>query len=538
MIIRNTRARSVTTALVVCLAVCSGIVPVLGAPLQKNRAPVITATPEHVTITWETTGSTKIQWNTGDGSRGFVFVTENDEQPFLFARGRRGSEVVSWIRTHRYVFELYGDNDRRRLLAKVTVFGSEPWWMTFPRHPVARWVLIVGLAAVFYFAFYFSATGPVRTTFPTEPTTSPRPLRVGRNLFLGIAVFIFLDAIIFHSGLYVSILAPDSYAGRVAENIRTEKQRATSGLKEVLVLGDSRIAEAFSTALADELAAPVGVKFVNFAAPGASANTWYYMVREVDPTARHYWAIVIPYGIAYEFTSADPLRISMTAPLLRYGDCFDFASGFRTWNSWFRAFTACILRGSAYQEDVPNLLEHPIERIRSLKKESERVRFRMAYQGQEYDLVGSSYDPTTGELTFSPKFTETQKAEIRKTLIHPSESEADFSFKLQQHWIPRIVNRYSNSPTRIVLTPVPRGPFRELPSFSLPRQFVFSGVTPSRPVLSIPEQTFDFLEKPDFYFDLFHLNTKGRRKFTESMVAELIHGLQSPDIAEHDSNRQ
>src|ERR1700758_1247305 len=116
MIIRNTRARSVATALVVCLAVCSGTA--LGAPLQKNRGPVITATPEHVTITWRTTGSTKIQWNTGDGSRGFVFVTENDEQPFLFARGRRGSEVVSWIRTHRYVFELYGDNDRRRLLAK------------------------------------------------------------------------------------------------------------------------------------------------------------------------------------------------------------------------------------------------------------------------------------------------------------------------------------------------------------------------------------------------------------------------------------
>jgi hypothetical protein len=106
MIIRNTRARSVTTALVVCLAVCSGIVPALGAPLQQNRAPVITATPEHVTVT-RGTGSTKIQWNTGDGSRGFVFVTENGEQPFLFARGRRGSQVVSWIRTHHYVFELY-----------------------------------------------------------------------------------------------------------------------------------------------------------------------------------------------------------------------------------------------------------------------------------------------------------------------------------------------------------------------------------------------------------------------------------------------
>jgi len=537
MIFRFTRAHSITTAVVVCFAVCSGIVSAVGAALQQNSRPFITATPERVTFK-NGSGSTKIDWNTGNGSRGFIFVIEDGGQPLLFAIGRRGSKVVPWIGSHRYAFELYGDNDRRTLLAKVTVSEYVPFWKTVPWDTVARWVLIVGLPPILYFAFYFSAPGPVRTTFPTEPTTSPRQLHVGRNLLLGVATFVLLDAVIFHSGLYVSILAPDSYAGRVAENIRTEKQRATSGLKEVLVLGDSRIAEAFSTALADELGSPVGVKFVNFAAPGASANTWYYMVREVDPSARRYWAIIIPHGIAYEFTSADPLRISMTGPLLRYGDCLDFASGFRTWSSWFKAFTACILRGSAYQEDLPNLIEHPIERITSLQNESLRVHARMEYRGRDYDLIGSSYNPNTGELTFSPKFTEARKEEILRTMIHPSQAETAFSFKLQHDWIPRIVNRYSNSPTRIVLTPVPRGPFRELPSFSAPRQFVFSGVAPGKPVFWIPDETFDFLEKPDFYFDLFHLNTKGRQKFTESMVAELINKLQSPDVAEHDSNRQ
>jgi hypothetical protein len=225
----------------------------------------------------------------------------------------------------------------------------------------------------------------------------------------------------------------------------------------------------------------------------------------------------------------------MTAPLLRYGDGFDFASSFQSWSARFRAFTACILRGSAYQGDVPDLLEHPLERIRSLQQESQRVRSRMAYQGRDDNLIGASYDPTAGELTFSPKFSETQREAIRKTMIHPSQSEAQFSIKLQRDWIPRIVNRYSNSPTRIVLTPVPRGPFRELPSFSMPQH---KGVAPGRPVCWIPERTFHFLEKPDYYFDLFHLNTKGREKFTESMVAEIIDKLQSPDLVGRDSNRK
>jgi len=109
--------------------------------------------------------------------------------------------------------------------------------------------------------------GTLRTTFPTEPTTSTRPLHVGRNLLLGIVAFVCLDGIIFHSDLYVSILTPDSYAGRLAVITRAEKQRAPSGLKEVLVLGDSRMAEGFSTTVADQLGSTAGFKFVNLTEP-------------------------------------------------------------------------------------------------------------------------------------------------------------------------------------------------------------------------------------------------------------------------------
>ena len=230
-------------------------------------------------------------------------------------------------------------------------------------------------------AVYLSSTGPVRTTFPTEPTTSPRPLHVGRNLLLGIAVFLCVDGIIFHSGMYVSILAPSSYAGRVWRITHAEKERTPSGLREVLVLGDSRIAEGFSATLANELGSPAGLKFVSLAEPAASANTWYYMVREVDPTARRYSAIIVPYGIGYEPNSADPLRISMTAPLLRYGDCFHFASGFQRWSGRFRAFVACILRGSAYQDDVVDFLSHPVMRIRSIQQADKHIPDRSTKDG-------------------------------------------------------------------------------------------------------------------------------------------------------------
>jgi hypothetical protein len=242
---------------------------------------------------------------------------------------------------------------------------------------------------------------------------------------------------------------------------------------------------------------------------------------------------VVPYGIGYEPSTADPLRISMAAPLLRYGDCFNFASAFQRWSGRFRAFTACILRGSAYQGDVADLLEHPTARIKSVQQEAERLHSRAIYKGRDYDLVGTSYDPTTGQVTFAPKLTEAQRAAVRKSLIQPSQSDTEYSLKLQREWIPRILNRYSKSSTAIVLTPVPRGPFAELPGFSRAYHSILPGSVIQRTTFSVPEQTFEFLEKPEYYFDAFHLNSKGRQRFTETLVSELVGRLRSADSKPH-----
>ncbi len=535
--------RAAIATLVACVGVCSATVSIKGATLSRNvsaggseaisRPPFVSAKPENVPLTNNENGSTEIRWDTGNGSPGFVFVTAEGKKPVRFANGQRGTQIVSWIGKRRYAFELYGDAQRRTLLAKVIVTGSvesSPSQRGTPRQCVARWALILALGAVLYFVLYLSSTGKLRTTFPTEPTKSPQPLHVGRNLFLGIAAFICVDAIIFHSGLYVSILAPASYAGRIAEITQAEKERAPSGLKEVLVLGDSRIAEGFSAMLANKLASSDGLKFVSLAEPAASANTWYYMIREVDPSARRYWAIVIPYGLGYEPNRADPLRISMTAPLLRYTDSFNFATGFQRWSGRFRAFTACILRGSAYQDDIIDLLEHPIQRMRSLQRKGAAMHSREIYKGRDYDLVGTTYNAATGQTTFASKLTEAQRLAFQKSLIQPSQSDVDYSIKLQREWIPRIMNRYSHSSTTIVLTPVPRGPFVELPGFSPGYDSVLPSSIIHKSAFSLPSRTFDFLEKPEYYFDAFHLNAKGRQRFTETLVSELMGRVQSAHL--------
>jgi hypothetical protein len=494
--------------------------------IEARETPIITATPERVKVV-NKSASTDIAWNTGNGSKGFVFVTANGRPPVPVAAGNKGSRVIPWIRRGNYIFQLYGDTERRTLLATVTVSGIAAEPETSSQHAQLRWLLFAVLLAVLYAALYLSSTGRVTTKFPLEPATSPHPLHIARNLLLGVAIFICVDGVVFHTRLYTSILAPDSYAGRMATITRAEKDRASSGLKEVLVLGDSRMAEGFSSAVADELSSLDGFKFVNLAEPASAVNIWDYMLREVDPTRHRYWAVVVPYGVGFEPNSADPLRISMAAPLLRYGDCFNFASAFQRWSGRFRAFTACILRGSALQSDVVDFLEHPIARIRSIEQEPKRRQARDVYKGRDNNIAGTFYDPKTGQVTFPPRLTETQRDAVRDSLMKPSQSETQDFLRMQRDGIQRILNRYSASSTEIVLTPVPRGPFAGLPGASMTFHAVFPTVTTQRTVFSLPEQTFDFLETPEYYFDGYHLNSKGRQRFTETLVTELVGRLRS-----------
>ena len=528
----------------ICSTTAIWLVLCLGAPciaentsqqgagrLGAKDAARITATPTRVKVS-DGVASTVIAWNTGDGSQGFVFVKVNGRAPALVATAPEGSQSISWIRRGNYVFELYREAERRTLLGSVNVSGvateSEALSQRtgLSRHQM-RYLLAAVLLVILYTALYLSSTGQVRTKFPIEPASSPHPLHVTRNLLLGAAAFICVDGLVFHTELYTSILAPESYAGRMAAITRAEKNRISSGLKEVLVLGDSRMAEGFSAAVADTLSSVDGLKFVNLAEPASAVNIWDYMLRDVDPAGNRYSAIVVPYGVGFEPHSADNLRISMAAPLLRYADCFNFASAFQRWSGRCRAFTACILRGSAFQSDVVDFIEDPMARFRSIQQEPTRVQSRNLYQGRNYDIVGTSYDPNTGQVTFPPRLTEAQREAIRDSLTKPSQSETQDFLRMQREGIQRILNRYSASSTKIVLTPVPRGPFAGLPGASMTFHAVFPGITPHKAVFSVPEQTFDFLEKPEYYFDGFHLNAKGRQQFTETLVAELLQRLRS-----------
>jgi len=90
------------------------------SPLPATGA-WITATPNPIPgATGQ--GKTTIKWNSG-GSTGAVYVGETDS---MFASAPDGSQDASWIDlSSTTAFLLFSDLDRKTLLARVSVTGSQ-----------------------------------------------------------------------------------------------------------------------------------------------------------------------------------------------------------------------------------------------------------------------------------------------------------------------------------------------------------------------------------------------------------------------------
>jgi hypothetical protein len=101
--------------------------PEVSASAASPAAPgaTITASPNPVT-TGEGSGTTTITWDTGDGTTGQVYVSEDGAAETLFTAGPKGSAPAPWIRAGKtFEFRLYAGTEHAKMLAKTQVTGRK-----------------------------------------------------------------------------------------------------------------------------------------------------------------------------------------------------------------------------------------------------------------------------------------------------------------------------------------------------------------------------------------------------------------------------
>ena len=230
---------------------------------------------------------------------------------------------------------------------------------------------------------------------------------------LGLASLIFagwllVGAVLFHSGFYYRYVAsPDSTAGEAERALQVIDQRYIPGARNVLVLGDSRTAEGFSSRVAN-LTAPA-INFIEAGMAGTTPRVWYYLLRKVDPAGDRFDAVVLLRIVDAsepdrECLGDRSLDLAYLPPLVTAADALDIPRAFTQPSAREQAWRNVLLPMRSARADLDGLAGSPRQRLRDVRANLRAyVASRYAYAGHAetlaaagltlFDLMGLEYSP-------------------------------------------------------------------------------------------------------------------------------------------------
>jgi hypothetical protein len=360
--------------------------------------------------------------------------------------------------------------------------------------------------------------------FSTHPVP---PCGIWKGALLGLltaALVVFsLDAAVFRTGWYSLAVEPDSFTGDFELALRKERLRQRGAAPQILFAGDSR-----SIALRPRLATEFAggrLGFGNAAVRGSSPRNWYYLLRDLDPSASRYTAIVI--GIdqfededGFEDFGDRLLDLNMTAGSLGLRDLFDFPFTFRSTANRREAFLGCLFKGSAYKRDFQEFLAHPTHRLVQAAYYREwSARKDWDVTGVAGNLSGLEVDWPSRSLKLPPSADSDTRSILRMRVETPSYPQTGLRAAFRRQWFARIAERYRGSPTRLVFLRVPASPIPR--PASLAPQALPSALRElaSQPNIVLAEDPgAEALERPEFFYDHSHLNAAGATRLTRIAV--------------------
>ncbi len=336
-----------------------------------------------------------------------------------------------------------------------------------------------------------------------------------------------LDAAVFRTGWYQHVLEPASFAGNFERAVRNERQRPIDGRKQILAVGDSR-SLSIRPRIAEELTGRTEFAFANVAVPGSSARGWYYLLRDIDPDARRYTAIMFGVDDYDDEDGAEELAdrmldLQMAVGSLRLTDLFDFPFTFRGAQNARQAFLGCLLKGAAYKTDLHGFLAHPKHRWNDAAIWRERsVREDWNATGPIGSLAGLKVDWSAKKLTLPSGVDAMTRELLRRQVDTPSYPQTGRNAQFRRQWLTRIADRYRNSPTVLLFVRLPRSPIPRPEALAPAKQRGVIRELALRPnVMLADEHVFEPLESPEFFSDQFHLNAEGWTLATRIAVEQL-----------------
>jgi hypothetical protein len=360
----------------------------------------------------------------------------------------------------------------------------------------------------------------------------PKTRRVPRRylaVLLGLAGLFGADALLFRTHLYPSILEPESAAGEFELTLWRElRAQKNFGGNAVTGVGDSRFA--YYPRVANQLMTETRLVFRSAGVAGSNPQAWYYMLRDLDPTAHRYRAIMI--GVddyddedgAFE-PDTDIRALHYAIIRLRLTDTLDFARSFHGIGLQWQAFRGALLKGLVLQPDVLHFLSHPQKRIADVHlQQGGFAEWTYSYIESDKSIAGLKIDWSTMTATYPPDADWLQRETVKNWSLHfpdPPENAGRLA-AYRRTWFGRILERYRGSRTKIIFVRLPRGPIPRPTQFDRRTHGVIRDMASAQSnVLLCEEHAFESLEHPELFKDGLHLNLEGSNRFSYLLAREV-----------------
>lgn len=341
------------------------------------------------------------------------------------------------------------------------------------------------------------------------------------RLIAALALTFALDAAIFRSGWYSRLLEPASSTASYERMLRQELTEQKPGEQRVLVVGNSRVG--FLARAADEYAAGRNVRFGNLALGGTTPRTWYYLLRDVDPKASAYRAVMVPVETYEdEETSGDErdrlADLAYIAARLRLTDVPEFTASFASPEMRWEAFRASLWKCFFFKRDLQAFLNSPRKRIEAVRDRADWHEWVYRFHAGAESLEGMQIDWEKKELRVPRDLTGPQMESIHNVLMGDPLEPTGWMQAYRRQWLGHIIDHYRESKTRVILYRLPRGPLLRPESWKRAKTNTAEELA-KRPAISLADPLyFEELERPRYYVDALHLNGPGMELFSRKLA--------------------
>ena len=344
-------------------------------------------------------------------------------------------------------------------------------------------------------------------------------------------LFAGLEGILFHTRLYPSLIEPDSTAGAMETQLNNEIKRPKPDRNQVLAVGHSRMA--LLPRVANEMQPATGYRFASVGIGGTTPRCWYYELREVDPTARRYSAILIPSDDydepdSYENLNDRDLDIRYLIARLRLSDIPEFPLSFDDHKLRWVALADILFKGYVFKRDFLDFISHSKARLAKTRQNAtDSAGWFYDYRGPEHSVAGLQIDWQHNVAHYPASFTAEQRKLIEDVLFGPRPPDAGVFTRYLKRWYGRIIDHYRGSGTKLIFLRVPRAPMPP-PEHPPKLNSAIRQIASDPNVIVLDEHLFDSLERTDLFADPMHLNGEGLNRFSRILATEVRRVLGPP----------